>query len=70
MASGLSVGLAMGLGGIAAIALGAVADAVDLETALYVGACAPAFGAVVCLLLPPPMSLAAVAPEPAAAAIV
>ena len=28
---GLSVGLAMGLGGIAAVALGAVADAVDLE---------------------------------------
>ena len=41
MASGLSVGLAMGLGGIAAVALGAVADAVDLETALYVGAAAP-----------------------------
>lgn len=69
MASGLSVGLAMGLGGIAAIALGAVADAVDLETALYVGACAPALGAVVCLLLPSPVSIA-VAREPAAAAIV
>ena len=36
MASGLSVGLAMGLGGIAAVALGALADAIDLETALYV----------------------------------
>ena len=70
MASGLSVGLAMGLGGVAAIALGAVADAVDLETALYVGACAPALGAVVCLLLPSPASAAVVAPEPAAAAII
>jgi FSR family fosmidomycin resistance protein-like MFS transporter len=69
MASGLSVGLAMGVGGIAAIALGAVADAVDLETALYVGASAPALGAVVCLLLPPPASLAVVSPEPAAAII-
>ena len=70
MASGLSVGLAMGLGGIAAIALGAVADAIDLQTALYVGACAPALGAVVCLLLPPPVSVSVVAPEPAAAVIV
>jgi MFS transporter, FSR family, fosmidomycin resistance protein len=69
MASGLSVGLAMGVGGIAAIALGAVADAVDLQTALYVGACAPALGAVVCLLLPPPVALAVVSPEPAAAMV-
>jgi FSR family fosmidomycin resistance protein-like MFS transporter len=69
MASGLSVGLAMGVGGIAAIALGAVADAVDLETALYIGACAPALGAVVCLLLPPPVVRAVVSPEPAAAIV-
>jgi MFS transporter, FSR family, fosmidomycin resistance protein len=55
MASGLSVGLAMGLGGIAAVALGAVADAVDLQTALYVGAAAPAVGCVVCFLLPRPV---------------
>ena len=41
VASGLSVGLAMGLGGIAAVLLGAVADAVDLQTALYVAAAAP-----------------------------
>ncbi|HET9242359.1 MAG TPA: MFS transporter [Gaiella sp.] len=54
MASGLSIGLAMGLGGIAAVALGAVADAVDLETALYVAAAAPALGAAFCLALPRP----------------
>ena len=67
MASGLSVGLAMGLGGIAAVALGAVADAVDLETALYVGAAAPALGAVVCLALPRPRSATTPAtPVPAA----
>ena len=52
MASGLSVGLAMGLGGIAAVALGAVADAVDLETALVCSALAPVLGAVLCLFLP------------------
>jgi MFS transporter, FSR family, fosmidomycin resistance protein len=66
MASGLSVGLAMGLGGIAAVALGAVADAIDLETALYVAAAAPAFGAVLCLALPRPRSVAAArTPAPA-----
>ena len=32
-----------------------VADAVDLETALYVGAAAPAVGCVVCFLLPRPV---------------
>ena len=33
MASGLSVGLAMGVGGIAAVVLGAVADSLDLRVA-------------------------------------
>jgi FSR family fosmidomycin resistance protein-like MFS transporter len=66
MASGLSIGLAMGLGGIAAVALGAVADAVDLETALYVAAAAPALGAAFCLALPRPRSRQA-EPVPAAA---
>ena len=70
VASGLSVGLAMGLGGIAAVLLGAVADAIDLETALYVGAAAPAIGCVVCLFLPPPVALPAPHAEPAAPAIV
>ena len=56
MASGLSIGLAMGLGGIAAVGLGTLADAVDLETALYVGAVAPALGCVLCFLLPRPIA--------------
>ena len=54
MASGLSIGLAMGVGGIAAVVLGAVADAVDLKTALTICACAPAAGVVLCLFLPAP----------------
>lgn len=54
MASGLSVGLAMGVGGIAAVALGAVADAVDLRVALTICAAAPALGVLVCLRLPAP----------------
>lgn len=70
MASGLSVGLAMGLGGIAAVVLGAVADAVDLETALYLGAAAPAIGCLFCLMLPRPVAWAAPAPEPVHPAIV
>jgi MFS transporter, FSR family, fosmidomycin resistance protein len=54
MASGLSVGLAMGMGGIAAVALGAVADAVNLQTALTISAIAPVIGVVCCLRLPAP----------------
>lgn len=65
MASGLSVGLAMGIGGIAAVALGGLADAVDLETALVTAAVAPALGVVFCLLLPSPRY--GLSPEPAVA---
>ena len=54
MASGLAVGLSMGLGGLAALALGAVADAVDLKTALVSCALAPLLGVVLCLFLPAP----------------
>ena len=51
-ASGMSVGMATGLGGVAAVALGAIADAVDLKTALIVTAFGPALGALVSLALP------------------
>ena len=52
VASGLSVGLAMGLGGVAAVALGAVADAVDLADRALRRRGAPALGCIACLLLP------------------
>jgi FSR family fosmidomycin resistance protein-like MFS transporter len=52
MASGLSIGLSIGLGGIAVVALGAVADSIDLETALYAAAAAPVVGLVLTALLP------------------
>ena len=58
MASGLSVGLAMGIGGIAAVVSGAIADAVDLKTALTISALAPALGFVSCLRLPAPATAA------------
>ena len=52
MASGLSVGLAIGLGGVTAVVLGALADAIDLRTALIVSSCAPLLGAALTLGLP------------------
>ena len=54
VASGLSVGLAMGIGGTAAVVLGAIADVVDLKTALTISAITPALGVFVCLRLPRP----------------
>jgi MFS transporter, FSR family, fosmidomycin resistance protein len=65
MASGLSVGLAMGIGGVAAVVLGAVADAVDLKTALTISAAAPALGVVFCLRLPAPAKRARALLDPA-----
>ncbi len=52
MASGLSIGFSIGLGGVATLGLGALADAVDLRTALYVCAAAPVAGLALTLLLP------------------
>jgi FSR family fosmidomycin resistance protein-like MFS transporter len=51
-ASGMSVGMATGLGGVAAVALGAVADAIDLRTALILTAIGPALGAAASVALP------------------
>jgi MFS transporter, FSR family, fosmidomycin resistance protein len=52
LASGLSIGLSIGLGGLAAVGLGALADAADLESALYVCAAAPVVAVLLALLLP------------------
>jgi MFS transporter, FSR family, fosmidomycin resistance protein len=65
IASGLSIGLAIGVGGLAAVALGAVADAIDLQAALYLSAAAPLAGVVLCLLLPAPAAPRRLAVEPA-----
>ena len=64
VASGLAVGLSMGLGGIAAVAVGAVADAVDLETAMILSALAPLLGVVLCFFLPAPNRPESVAATP------
>jgi MFS transporter, FSR family, fosmidomycin resistance protein len=63
LASGLSIGFSIGLGGIAAVALGAVADSVDLRTALYVCAAAPVVAVALCALLPPSRERRQLTPE-------
>jgi FSR family fosmidomycin resistance protein-like MFS transporter len=65
MASGLSIGLAIGLGGVAALTLGAVADAIDLRAALLGTAVGPALALGVSLLLPPAPVRRRVEPAPA-----
>jgi MFS transporter, FSR family, fosmidomycin resistance protein len=65
MASGLSIGLSIGLGGIAAVVLGGIADAVDLQAALYVAAVAPIPAIALAALLPPTRSRRALELEPA-----
>jgi len=52
LASGLSVGLAIGLGGIAAVILGGIADSIDLRTALFATAAGPALAVLLAVWLP------------------
>ena len=63
VASGLSIGFSIGLGGIAAVALGAVADSIDLRTSLYVCAAAPLVAVALCALLPPSRERRQLTPE-------
>jgi FSR family fosmidomycin resistance protein-like MFS transporter len=64
LASGISIGFSIGLGGVAALALGALADTVDLETAMYACAAVPALAIVLAALLPAPRAPRRLAPEP------
>jgi FSR family fosmidomycin resistance protein-like MFS transporter len=52
MASGLVIGLSVGLGGVAALALGRLADMTSLRTALFVAAGAPLVASVLAFMLP------------------
>lgn len=52
LASGLNVGLAIGVGGIFAVLLGTLADSIDLETALTVCSFTPLAAVALILLLP------------------
>lgn len=51
-ASGLVIGLSLGLGGVAAVMLGKLADATSLRTALYVAAAAPLLAVLLAVQLP------------------
>jgi MFS transporter, FSR family, fosmidomycin resistance protein len=64
MASGLSIGLSIGVGGIAAVGLGAVADSVDLQAAMYAIAAAAVPGFVLAVLLPSTRARRRLEPEP------
>lgn len=66
LASGISIGFAIGLGGVAAAVLGAIADSIDLEAAMYVSAVVPALAIPLTLLLPSPRGRRRrkLAPEP------
>jgi FSR family fosmidomycin resistance protein-like MFS transporter len=66
MASGLSIGLSIGLGGVGAVALGAVADSIDLRAAMYVAAAASAVALVLAALLPATRPSRRLQVEPAA----
>ena len=66
MASGLSIGFSIGLGGVAAVVLGALADAGVLRTALFVCAAAPAVAVVLTALLPSTRASGRLEPELAA----
>jgi FSR family fosmidomycin resistance protein-like MFS transporter len=52
LASGLSIGFSIGLGGIAAVALGAIADGVGIKTAVLATLIGPAVAAILTLFLP------------------
>jgi len=52
MASGLTVGLAIGIGGVGAVVVGALADRIDLDSALYVAAAVPVLSLALGLFLP------------------
>ena len=52
LASGLSIGVPVGLGGVGAVVLGALADSVDLRAAMEVSAAVSVVAVVVALFLP------------------
>src|SRR3954454_2748880 len=64
LASGLSIGLSIGLGGIGAVVLGAGADSIDLEAAMYFTAASAFAALLLAVLLPTTSGRRALAAEP------
>jgi len=52
MASGLTVGFGIGLGGVGAVVVGTLADRIDLDSALYLAAAMPVAALAVAVFLP------------------
>lgn len=63
MASGLTVGFAIGIGGVGAVAVGALADRIELDSALYLAAVMPVLGLALGFLLPPSRERRPLEPE-------
>lgn len=53
MASGLTIGFAIGIGGVGAVLVGALADRIELDSALYVAAAVPVVSLALAAFLPP-----------------
>jgi FSR family fosmidomycin resistance protein-like MFS transporter len=64
MASGLSIGLSIGVGGIGAVVLGAVADSIDLRVAFYAAAASSLAAVALAAVLPSSRGSRRVAVEP------
>jgi MFS transporter, FSR family, fosmidomycin resistance protein len=63
MASGLTVGFAIGIGGVGAVVVGALADRIDLDSALYVAAAMPFAALALAVFLPPTRAARRLEPE-------
>jgi MFS transporter, FSR family, fosmidomycin resistance protein len=64
LASGLTIGFAIGIGGVAAVALGALADTLELRNALYVCAAVPVLALLLGARLPSSRGRGPLVPEP------
>lgn len=69
LASGVTLGLAIGVGGVVAVALGAVADAHGLEAVLWIIAALPLPAVVLAFVLPRERGAAGAAPGTASAVL-
>lgn len=63
LASGLTVGFAIGIGGVGAVVVGALADRIELESALYLAAAVPVLSLALAAFLPTARARGRLEPE-------
>src|SRR5215211_6653399 len=63
MASGMTVGFGIGIGGVGAVVVGALADRIDLDSALYVAAAMPVAALALAAFLPSTRARKSLEPE-------